>query len=184
MKFSLVVAGAVLLLASACAQKDASFAESSERVSMSGVVEAVNLENRTFQVRDGRTTVVFRASPEVRNLAQLEPGDRINLDYYESIAVGLADPNDSGEAMGGMVAGRAGPGEKPGGGAVSELSGVIEFVSYDAAADTAVVRLHDETTRTVSVLPEMRDFAAARQPGDRVVAVIDRAVAVFVEEAS
>lgn len=182
MRQALALAAAALFMASGCAMQDDSFAQRSETVNLTGTVESVDLENRLFRVRDGRTAVTFRAGPQVRNLAQLEPGDRITMEYFESVAVGLADPADPGTAVGELVVGRAAPGERPGGGAAGSFSGVVEFVGYDPATNVASIRLGDGTLEQVVVAPEMRAFAAARAPGDRIVVAIDRAIAVFVEE--
>ena len=69
-------------------------AQRSETVTLSGTVESIDVDQRLFRVRDGRTAVVFRAGPQVRNFGELQVGDRITLDYFESVAVGMADPND------------------------------------------------------------------------------------------
>lgn len=182
LKPTLLTASALLFLAGCATNQDTSFAERSETIELSGTVEAVDLASRTFKVRDGNTSVTFKAGPQVQNLAQLEPGDRIILDYYESVAVGLADPADPGTAIGDVLVGTAAPGEKPGGGAIGSVTGVVEFLSYDSSTSVASLRLQDGTVEQVVVQPEMKDFAAARQPGDRIVVAIDRAVAVTVTE--
>jgi hypothetical protein len=56
-------------------------------------VESVDTSTRQVLLRtpDGaRTTVV--AGPEVRNLPQLKPGDRVTITYQEAIAVQMAQP--------------------------------------------------------------------------------------------
>lgn len=185
MKLKIAAFCAALLLTAACdmptGNKD--FAEHSETVTLIGTVEMVDLENRLFRVRDGSTAVTFKAGPQVQNFAQLSVGDEIELDYYESVAVGMARPDDPGNAIGEvMVAGNP-EGALPGGGAVGSVTGVVEFVSYDAATKIATVKLEDGTVERVAVQPEMRAFAEARQPGDRIVVAIDRAVAVSVTPA-
>ena len=184
MTLKIVLAASTLLFAAGCGMMnrnaDTSFAERTETVSLTGTVESVDVPNRLVGVRDGGTLVVFRVGPQVQNLAEIEVGDRVSLDYYESIAVGMADPDDPGTAMGEVIAGRAAPGERPGAGLIEMVTGVVEFVSYDAAEQTATVKLQDGTVETVRVQPEMQAFAAARQPGDRIAVSIDRAVVVAV----
>ena len=55
------------------------------------VVEAINMETRhiLLKTEDGRRLTIV-AGPEVRNLDQVEPGDRIKASYYESVAVQMA----------------------------------------------------------------------------------------------
>ncbi|WP_068108780.1 hypothetical protein [Tropicimonas marinistellae] len=183
MNFKIVLASLALLGAAGCSWlpgKDTSFAERTETISLSGTVEAIDQESRLFKVRDGRTAVTFRAGPQVQNFGQIEVGDVITLDYYESVAVGMADPDDPGGAIGEAIGGVAAPGEKPAAGMVGTLSGVVEFVSYDAATEIATVKLDDGTLERVQVQPEMQAFAAARVPGDRIAVIIDRAIAVAV----
>jgi hypothetical protein len=45
---------------------------------------------------------------------------------------------------------------------------VVEFVSYDASTGVATVKTPDGAMRSFRVNPAMRDFAAARRPGERV----------------
>jgi hypothetical protein len=185
MKFRIAAICAALLLTAACEAPTSSstFAERSETVTLTGTVEMVDVANRLFRVRDGRTAVTFKAGPQVKNLAQLSVGDTIELDYFESVAVGMASPDDPGNAIGEVLVGSNPVGDLPGGGAVGSVTGVVEFVSYDAGTNLATLKLQDGTTEVVAVQPEMRQFAQARQPGDRIIIAIDRAVAVSVQPA-
>ena len=177
---------AALLLVAGCEAPTGSdtFAERSETVSLTGTVEMVDVANRLFKVRDGGTAVTFKAGPQVQNLGQLSVGDTIELDYYESVAVGMAHPDDPGNAIGEVMMEGNPAGALPGGGAVGSATGVVEFISYDPSTKVATLKLQDGTTETVAVQPEMRKFAEARKPGDRIVVAIDRAVAVSVAPAS
>ncbi|SNS14632.1 hypothetical protein [Tropicimonas sediminicola] len=185
MKLKILLAASTLLFAAGCGMmnRDTSYAERSETVTLTGTIEEVDLESRLFKVRDGRTAVVFRAGPQVQNLDQVMVGDQVTLDYYESVAVGMADPDDPGTAVGEVIGGVAAPGERPAAGVIGSVTGVVEFVSYDPDTQIATVKLQDGTLETARVQPEMQAFAAARVPGDRIVVVIDRAVAIAVTAA-
>ena len=180
LKIGLAICG--LLLAAGCDNIPGAVthAERSETVSLTGTVEALFPEDRLFKVRNGGTAVVFRASPEVVNYDQLKVGDKITLDYFESVAVGMADPADPGTALGEIVVGAAAAGEKPGLAALGSGSLVVEFLSYDTLTNSATLRLPDGTIERVAVAPEMRSFAAARSPGDRIAVAVDRAMAIQV----
>ncbi|PRY23847.1 hypothetical protein CLV78_104340 [Aliiruegeria haliotis] len=184
MKTSLILAAGALLLVAGCGAtgNNTTFAETTETVSLSGTIDALDQSNRTFRVRDGRTAVTFRAGPQVQNFGELEVGDTIAIEYYESIAVGMADPSDPGTAVGEVVMGRAAPGERPAGGAIGSVTAVVELISYDAATDLATVKRPDGETETVLVPDDLIPFVAARSPGDNIVVAIDRAVAVAVTE--
>ncbi|SDK40570.1 hypothetical protein [Aliiruegeria lutimaris] len=171
-----------LLLAAGCDTftGNTNFAERSETVSLTGTVEAIFPEDRLFKVRNGGTAVVFRAGPQVKNFAELEVGDTVTMDYYESVAVGMADPADPGTAIGEVLVGTAAEGDKPGAAMVGSGSTVVEFLSYDELTQTAEIKLADGTVERVGVAPEMRAFAAARTAGDRIAVAVDRALAVAV----
>jgi hypothetical protein len=111
----------------------------------------------------------------------LEPGDEVRFDYYESVAVEMAEPGDPAEPLGVAVVDRAAEGEMPGGVLATATSQVVEVVSYDPATALAVVRLHDGTERTIDVHPEIQAFAAARRPGERVLVTVAEALAVSID---
>lgn len=185
MNLKILAAASALLVLAACSMMpgNSQHAESTETISLTARVEAVDLENRLITVRDGRTAVTFRAGPQVQNLAEVSAGDDVTLDYFESVAVAMADPDDPGTAIGEAVVGTAAPGEMPAAAAIGVLSGVVEFVSYDSERQVATVKLQDGSLETVRVRPEMRAFAAARVPGDRIAVVIERAMAIAVTPA-
>jgi hypothetical protein len=60
---------------------------------------------------------------------------------------------------------------------------VVEFVSYDASTGVATVKTPDGAMRSFWVNPAMRDFAAARRPGDRVAIEATNAAAVSITKA-
>ena len=151
----------------------------------SATVEAVDLDTREVRLRDDADGEVFTvtAGPEVRNLPQLEPGDRVTLEFYDEIAVAMADPADPGVESS-VVLGRAPEGALPGGVAALSTSVVVQLVSYDADSRLATIRTPSGAIRTVTVLPELAAFAAQRRPGDRVAVTFTEALAVSIEEAA
>jgi hypothetical protein len=60
---------------------------------------------------------------------------------------------------------------------------VVEFVSYDASSGVAAVKTPDGVVRSFRVNPAMRDFAAARRPGDRVAIEATNAAAISIAKA-
>jgi hypothetical protein len=59
---------------------------------------------------------------------------------------------------------------------------VVEFISYDPSTAIATFRTPDGVVQTVTVNPQMRDFAAGLQSGDLVDLTMTQAVAVSIEE--
>ena len=91
---------AAALLLMGCAETRASRTASEETlVTATATVESVDQATRQVVLRDDAdgTTFAVTAGPEVRNLPQLAAGDRVQLDYYQSLAVAMADPADTGE---------------------------------------------------------------------------------------
>jgi hypothetical protein len=147
------------------------------------VVEKVDQHAREVRLRttDGRELTVF-AGPEVRNLAQVSPGDTVRLTYYESVAARMAEPGAGGPATTSVVASGAPEGSKPAGvyGATTDV--VVEFLAYDPATGVVTFKRPDGVTEDVLVNPAMRGFAAARRPGDRVALQLTNAVAASIVE--
>jgi hypothetical protein len=148
----------------------------------SATVEAVDMSSRTLRLRNDATGEPFEvvAGPEVRNLAQVRPGDTVEVGVYESIAVAMADPADTGEPMIAVAGARAPEGERPGGLAIVNTSEVVELVSYDRQSFFAELRTADGTIRRVTVPPQFRTFAEQRRPGDRILVGITDAVDIMV----
>lgn len=154
-------------------------------VTSSAVVDSVDLATRTVRLRGatGRETITVVAGPEVRNLAQVVPGDVVQIDYYDAITVSMADPSASG-AVSEVIAGRAPEGARPGAAAAVLVDAVVTLVSYDPGTGLATYRTPSGEIRRTTVEPSLRTFAAARRPGDRILVSITEAVAVSITEAA
>jgi len=174
------------LMLAGCAGTTDTAPQSAERESLivrKAVVETVDVEGRQVLLRgeQGRMLTVT-AGPEVRNLAQLESGDVVRLEYYEAVAVTMADASKTGDVTSVAIAERAPEGEKPGVTAGEAINLVVTFISYDPATAVATFALPDGGVETAVVKPELRDFAAARQSGDRIDLTITRGIAVSIQE--
>jgi Cu/Ag efflux protein CusF len=148
---------------------------------VTATVEAIDLQTRLVTLRgeDGRSMMIH-APDEVRNLAQVRPGDRVTATYYEAAAVQVLAP---GEATPGVGAAssmkRAEPGERPAG-TVAETMRVTSTVEkIDRDARQVTLRMPDGTTDVVNV----RDPAKLEgvTEGDLVQIDYMRAVSIKVE---
>lgn len=181
MKLIKLFSAAALVALSACAPTD--FAEQTETVERTLTVREINPENRSFAVTGDGQRFNLTVSDAVVNFDQIEVGDKLNVSYVESVAVGMALPEDTGETIaleGGVLAPE---GAKPGIAAGEVFSTVVEFISYDPETKVAVVRLNDGNIYAAQVRRELRGFAAARQPGDRIAVDIASGFAVAIEPA-
>jgi hypothetical protein len=176
---------AAALMLVGCAETRASRTASEETlVTATATVESVDQATRQVVLRDDAdgTTFAVTAGPEVRNLPQLAAGDRVRLDYYQSLAVAMADPADTGEPAAAVGAVRAPEGALPGGAAVATASMVVTLVNYDRDSGLASFRTPDGFTRRTVVRPDLRRFADRLTPGARVLVTMTEAVAVTITE--
>ena len=150
-------------------------------VEETATVEAVDLSTRmvTLMVSQGNS-VTFKASDEVKNLAQVKVGDVVKFKYYRSLAVRVLKEGEAFPKAGESAAmARAKPGEKPAGVVGTETTVNATIMAIDKAAKTAALKLEDG--KTVTVTPRDPKNLEKVRVGDRIVITYTEAVAVFVE---
>jgi hypothetical protein len=175
---------AVMMLAgTAHAQSGPTSAERQDMVTRTAQVRALDMQNRRVLLLadDGRNVEIV-AGPEVRNLPQLAVGDTVRVSYFESVAVRMADAGSPNRPVGGTVVERAPEGAKPGVMVAEVVHAVVEFVSYDPRTFIATYIKAGGTPASVTVRPEVREFAAARKSGDKIDVTVTEAVAISIEE--
>ena len=183
MRMTHAIAAVAALLLVGCAEMRQNRSASEETlVTASATVESVDQATRQVTLRDDVEGSVFTvtAGPEVRNLAQVSAGDHVQIDYYRSLAVAMADPADSGEPLAAAAGARAPEGAMPGGAAVASTSMVVTLINYNANTGIASFRTPDGLTRQTAVRPDLRTFAQSLSPGARVLVSVTEAVAVTV----
>ena len=157
--------------------------QTSSLVEETATVVAVDQSTRMVTLKGPKgNSVTFKASDEVRNLAQVKVGDEVRFGYYESLDVRVLKEGEAFPASGessAMV--RAKPGEKPAGIVGTETSVNATITAIDLAAKTATLKGEDGKSVTVTPLrPEKLDEVKV---GDRLVITYTEAVAVKVEKA-
>lgn len=150
-------------------------------VSATATVKAIDHKTRqvTLQRADG-SLIKFRASDAVRNLAQVEVGDEVRADYYESLAYEVRKPGEA--APGGSVAdvaARAPLGEKPAGIASQATTMTATIAEIDKSAQTVTLRSPDGELLTVKA--RNPDNLNRVSVGDLVDITYTEAVAISVE---
>jgi hypothetical protein len=181
MKLTALFLTVALVGLTACAPTD--YAERAETVERTLTVREIDAEKRSFAVTGDGQRFNLKVSDAVVNFDQIEVGDKLNVTFTESVAVGMAvaDAVDETIALEGAVV--APEGAKPGIIGAEILSTVVEFISYDADTNVAVVKLTNGDIYAAKVSRELRSFAAARQPGDRIAVDIASGFAVAIEPA-
>jgi hypothetical protein len=137
------------------------------------VATVENVDMRTRQVllrREDGTFSTFRAGPEVRNLPQVKPGDRVVLRFAEAVAVSLAQPGSTGPSRAeGAAALRAAQGERPGIAAAEVIRRRVKITALDPGSGTVSFAEGSNPPQTVVLRrPEMLEFARGLKVGDEV----------------
>jgi hypothetical protein len=152
-------------------------------ITANATVAAINQETRevTLQGADGEE-ITITASDQVRNLPQVEVGDRVQVTYYESVNVELLGrDHDMPPATEIAAMDTAAPGEKPGGVMGRELSVVATIEEINKDNETVTLKGPEGNTRTVKVRnPANLEKVAV---GDDIMITLTRSVAVDVKEA-
>lgn len=152
---------------------------------LSATVESIDQTTRelTLKGENGRTETV-KVAPDVRNLAQVRPGDKVVVRYYEGLAAqirkkGDAPPTNVAESA---VAARAPEGSRPAGLVGETVNSTVVIEAVDRSANTVTFKNEDGTAHTVAVKkPEARKFIAGLKKGDEVDITYTQALAVSVE---
>jgi hypothetical protein len=132
-------------------------------------------------------SLTLKVGEQVRNLGQVNAGDKVNIRYHGAVAYVLAPPGTKlpDNSATGAAAGAA-PGQTPAGVVAAKLVVTGLVVGVDPTTYTVqLVNPSGGMVRSVSVVsPEGRQSMKMIKVGDTITAVISEAVAVAVEPAS
>ena len=152
-----------------------------DAVSMTATVDMIDLKHRIVTLRgaDG-IAQDFVAGPEVKNLAQVKPGDKVSVKYFEALAwevkkSGSASPGAS--MTEGVV--RAEPGMKPEGAAGRKTTVTVTITAIDSA--THMVTLKGPEGNVFRVKAKNPKNLEAVKVGDMVDITYSQALVIAVE---
>jgi len=148
---------------------------------LSAVVDAVNHETREVTLTGSRgNTVTFIASPDVRNLDQVNVGDHVFAELYEEVNISLHGVKDMEPGAGQMQEmARAPEGDKPG-------AAIVGTTVITATVEE--INLENNTFKLKGPQGNVQEFTA-RDPenlkkaevGDLVVITVTQALGILVE---
>jgi hypothetical protein len=180
-----ILAISMTLLACATSGKqdaDRPGVEMSSLATISATVEAIDHAKRLVTLRgpEGRQVVV-EVSEQARNLDQVEVGDTVEVEYYESVVLfaQLPDGEPANEVK--VATARTPLGEKPGAG-VSEtitMKATVEAIDYDTRM--IVLRGPEGNTLTTKVDESVKRLDKIKLR-DEIVVQYTRAFAISVRE--
>lgn len=157
-------------------------------VETTATVTAVDMENHlvTIQGPKGNLTII-QVTDQVKNLPQVEIGDKVNITYYQSAAVDLVkikgDVNLGTEGRG--VKASAPAGEKPAGVIGTEVTRRVEVVFVDPYQKFITFRSPDIGLRKVTLKnrPDLQHYLDELKKGDVVEVTYTTALAISLEPA-
>jgi len=172
------------LLAAGCAQppKEVTVGDTIERTL---TVQTVDYASRIVTLTGDEGPVVVFAGPEVRNLDQVRPGDRVRVQYHEAIAAQLVKPGTGVSGVESSVtAARALPGDRPFASTAQQTRMTVKVYDVDTVANVVEVTGPSGYNRRVKVMdPKAREFIRGLKPGDQVEVTITEAAAISVQPA-
>lgn len=174
-----IAAAAVLAVSAGAFAQTTPVAAGAAAVKVTATVEAIDQATRmvTLKAANGETTT-FKASPEIKNLAQVKKGDVVTIEFARAVALelnkgaaGIASRTDS------PAIGTAKPGERPAMTATDKVVIKANVTAVDTAAKTVTVRGPE---RTVTLAVNDPAMLARVQVGDQVEVTFTEALLVSV----
>ncbi|MFO1206647.1 MAG: hypothetical protein U1E63_13095 [Burkholderiales bacterium] len=183
---STLAIASVAILLTACAPQPPKPLALSETVEATATVEAIDQSTREVVLRDAQGhQMLVKVGPEVRNLAQVKPGDRVVVRFTEGFAAEVVKP---GTGVAGVQAdttvARAAPGERPAAGVEQQIRTTVTVYDVDPYANTIEVTGPRGYNRRLKVKdPKAIAFIRGLKKGDQVEVTFSEALAISVEPA-
>ena len=136
----------------------------SSTVHASGKVTAIDKGSRTVTVKtDSGETRSFQVSPDIQAFDKLKKGDKIDVDYTESIAIAMLPAGTKLSASEKTAAAKTGTGM---GGAGKQITMSAEIISVDTANNTVTLKGPKGRVETVEVQdPDNQAKLPSLKPG-------------------
>lgn len=154
---------------------------------VTATVEAIDLATRMVTIvgPDGKSFVVH-ADEQVRNLSQVQVGDKVTVEYYEGLVAEIGPTGTTpNEVKTAVAVARAPLGERPAGAVGNAITATVVIEYVDPIRNVVHFTGPLGKTRIVKVMePEFRTMLKNLKPGDQVTLTYFEAMAVSVKPAS
>ena len=142
----------------------------SDLVEGKAVVELVDQKSRTVLLRDDHGDLeTIIASPEVRNLAQVHPGDHVLVSVHRSVALEMSKPGSAPVTAVEETAVRAKPGMKPAAYRGQTVQARVQILNIDLDHRTVSFVGPARILRVVEITdPRLLEFVRTLHEGDEV----------------
>jgi Cu/Ag efflux protein CusF len=167
--------------AKAPAAKAPEVAAIGETAKITATVEAIDQKTREVTLKGPKgNKLTFVAGPEVKNLAQVQKGDELVVEYAQALAIDLKKSTKTAASRTIVEGGKAAaPGQKPGVVAARQVNVTAKIEAIDAK--TNVVTLTG-VEHTVDLKAKNPDNLKGFKVGDFVDAVYVEAIAISVQK--
>jgi hypothetical protein len=147
--------------------------------SVSATVEAIDRDNRTVTLREPQGEVFTVAVGEGVPIERMEPQDKVNVAYQESLAFELQPPGENPKVGASTTAEELPEGVQYG----RKVTTTVEILAVAPRGAAATFRNQEGQVRTVEVdNPENREKVANLRPGDNVEVTYTEKLAVQLEQ--
>lgn len=154
-----------------------------ERMSATLTVEKVDMKKRKLTLKDEQGhTMKLDVPKDVKNLESIKQGDKIDVEYYSSLALSLRK-SEQGKTPSASetVAAERTAAKLPGGIVARQIQATVEVVDVDTQNNSITVKSPGGEQDTIKVTDkEMQQQLANIKPGDRIQAKYQEAVAIRV----
>jgi len=155
--------------------------ELGDGITITAKVVGIDKADRTLTLLGSEGNVVtLEVGQEARNFDQIEIGDQLKVEYYESVALYLGKHGQKPDASAGTVVARSPKGDKPAGVIVETVEASAMIKSIDKEKRTITLKLPDGTMVTTNVDESVKTFDTLKV-GDSINARYTEAIAISVE---
>lgn len=157
----------------------------SDLIEAKAIVESVDLKTREVLLRgDHGELETIMVSPEVRNLAQVHPGDYVMVSVHRAVALEMSKAGTPPVTAANVAAGRALPGSQPGAFRITTIHARVQIQGIDLDHRTVSFVGPARILRVVQIAdPKLLEFVRGLHVGDEVDVTYRLGVAVAVVRA-
>ena len=173
---------AALSLGAGAYAADEKKVERTKVVSVTATVQAIDQATRIVTLKGPQGNLLtFTVDEAVKNLPQVNVGDEVSVNYYESLVLRVLAPEETAVNTASAAVATAKPGEMPAGVGAREVSVTVTIEGIDMAAGTVTFKGPAGNSNTVRAA-DPKNLEKIKV-GDRVAITYTEAVAISVEKA-
>jgi hypothetical protein len=157
-----------------------------EKKSAEATVVRVDTAKRHLVLQgDNGQEFTVNVPKSVKRLDEIKTGDKIKVDYYESLALSLNKPGAAGGGMKSQTLTERSSGKLPGGTIAHQETGTVEIMKVDKDKNEITVKRPNGDMDVIAIKdPALQSHLDQLKEGDKVKASYTEAAAVSIERAN